>query len=55
LAGLSDKVHPRLISEVIVHLAVAPPHALLLCMMFEDTHTTSATIVVPSAQEFMAG
>jgi hypothetical protein len=31
LARLSDKVHPELISEV-VHLVVAPPDVLLLCI-----------------------
>ena len=54
MVGLSNEVHPGLISEV-VPLAVAPPDALLHRMrystayiMFEDTHTTSATVVVPS-------
>jgi hypothetical protein len=31
LARLSDKVHPKLISEVVL-LVVAPPDTLLLCI-----------------------
>jgi hypothetical protein len=48
LARLPNEVHPGLISEV-VHLAVAPPDVLLLYInLVEDTHTTSATTVVPA-------
>jgi hypothetical protein len=48
LAGLSNEVHPRLISEV-VHLVIAPPDVLLLYIhLVREHHTTSATAVVPA-------
>jgi hypothetical protein len=49
LDGLSNEVHPGLISEV-VHLVVAPPDVLLLYtyILFEDTHTTATMVVIPA-------
>jgi hypothetical protein len=54
LAGLPNEVHPGLISEV-VHLAVAPPDALL-CIHHVRGHSYNISNGGrPSAQEFMAG
>jgi hypothetical protein len=48
LAGLRDEVLIGLIGEV-VHLIVAPPmRNSSTYIMFEDTHTTSAMVVVPA-------
>jgi hypothetical protein len=48
LAGLPNEMHPRLISEV-VHLVIAPQMCYSSTyILFEDTHTTSATAVVPA-------
>jgi hypothetical protein len=48
LAVLPNEVHPGLISEV-VPLAVAPQERYSSTyIMFEDTHTMSATTVVPA-------
>jgi hypothetical protein len=50
-----DKVHPVLISEV-VHLAVAPLDALLLCIHHVRGHSHNVSNARhPSVQEFMAG
>jgi hypothetical protein len=54
LAGLLDKVHPGLISEVL-HVVVAPPDALLLCIHHVRGHSHNiSNDRRPSAQEFMA-
>jgi hypothetical protein len=55
LAGLLDEVHPGLISEVL-HVAVAPPDALLLCIHHVRGHSNNISNGRrPSVQEFMAG
>jgi hypothetical protein len=55
LARLADEVHPRLISEI-VHLAIAPPDTLLLCIHHVRGHSHNVSNGHrPSAQEFMAG
>jgi hypothetical protein len=53
LAGLPDKVHLRLINKV-VHLAIAPPDALLLYIHYVRGHSHNVSNDRrPSAQEFM--
>jgi hypothetical protein len=53
LAKLPDEVYPGLISEV-VHLAIAPPNALLLCIHHVRGYSHNVgNGRRPSAQEFM--
>jgi hypothetical protein len=55
LAGLLDEAHPRLISEV-VHLAIAPLDALLLCIHHVLGHSHNiSNDRCPNVQEFIAG